>query len=139
MGSSDALAGVGSIFEGVAKVNHFVFSGTALILDHNVAGLDVPVIVAESLHFSKEADHFVHEFPKSFLVVCFESVIGNLFDFLVESLVTQLHDDAHFKIRSFIFTVPIRIIIVEDLNDGKFTLGMASSLSLVIISISLVN
>ncbi len=98
MSPSDALAGVGGIFEGVAKVNHFVFTRAALILNHDVARLDVPVVVAESLHFSEEADHLVHEFPESFLVVGLGSVIGSLFDFLVESLVTELHDDAHFKI-----------------------------------------
>ena len=115
-GSGDALAGVGGVFEGVPEVDDLVHSYIALVLDHDVAGLDVPVTVAESLHFGKEADHLAHEFPESFLVVGLSPVLGELSDFLLESPVAELNDDTHFEDVSLLCVVLIPVIVVEDLN-----------------------
>ena len=109
--SCDGFTRVRGISEGVSEVNDLVLSFFTLTLDHDICWLDVPVIVAHFLHFSKEPDHFLDESPHLRCSVWENVVLEYILNFLVQSFVTELHDDAGLDFDSFVCFLFIVVVL----------------------------
>ena len=73
----------------------------ALALDHDVSGLDVPVVKSHFLHFGEEPDHLCHEVPHFDGTITLDFSDVDVIDFLLQCPVTEFHDDSGFIRESF--------------------------------------